>query len=157
MHNTSNISLDSTHGAAYPQATLLILATVSLALGLSVYVFAREVDSTRFLPAALHFGSSWLEQLRTFAANLPSFFHVYAFILFSAAIVHPGTQNLVVICITWFAIEIAFELFQTPQLIKPGSLRNVLGAGVYDPMDIFALILGMITAYLSVTIITRRR
>jgi len=155
-HRESNISFDSTYSAPYPQTALLVLASVSLMLGLSVYVFGREVDSTRFLPAVLHLGIPWLEQFRTFTANLPSLFHVYAFILYSAAIVHPGRRHLVLICIAWFSLELVFELLQL-FLFNPGPLSAVLGVGVYDPMDIFALILGTVAAYLSVSIIARRR
>lgn len=156
MPKMSYIPSSSMRRVAYSQVTLLIIATVCLALGLSLYVFGRPVDSTRFLPAALHIGVPWLDQLRPFFTNLPSLFHVYAFVLYSSAIVHPGTRNLILICITWFTIEITFELLQNPSLLKPGPLRDVLGEGVYDPMDILALILGTTAAYFSVRLITRR-
>jgi len=141
---------------ASPQVRLVVLASISLALGLVVYLVAREAGSTRFLPTALHIGLTDITPVQGFFGNLPSFFHVYAFILYSAAVVEPNRKNILLICITWLCIETILEILQSPSVLRNGMMRDVLGTGYYDPLDILSLTLGTIAAYISVQLITKR-
>ena len=136
------------------------LALTALTLGGLVYVLDRPAGSAQFIPQVIQFDSTAALQFGWIGANLPSFLHVYAFILLTMSVLRPTYRTLSVVCGGWLGIELLFEV--GPQL-APSALLETLDpltrfapAGVFDPMDVTALILGTLAAYLTVISMTRR-
>ncbi len=142
------------------ERSLLWLAGLSLALGVLVYALDRS-GTTYFLPSWLSrdAGPAVFGQL---GRHLPTFVHPFAFVLITVAVLRPPPRLLPAICMTWFAIEFAFELGQlasfgehiaaavpewfedTPLL---GATSNYFSRGTFDPLDVLAIGLGVVGAY----------
>lgn len=104
-----------------------LTGTAAFAVGVVVYL----TDRAPHHPALL-FGAAgqWL----------PSFIHVFAFSLFTAAASARRDAPNYGACVGWWAVNVAFECGQHP------SLHWV--RGTFDPADIAAATLGAISAAL---------
>jgi hypothetical protein len=102
---------------------------------------------------------------------LPTFVHVYAFILLTAILVTPARAYVIPICLLWFMIESLFELAQINVIAqwivkyiptwfnRIPFLENTSDyflAGTFDILDIFSIAAGTLAAYLTIVISTRR-
>ena len=146
-----------------PEIGLLWLAAMLLAAGVMVYALDRG-GAAYFLP-------TWLARetgpplFGLLGDHLPTFVHSLAFILITAAVLWPWPRLLPAICITWFAIECAFELGQLELLGRhvadsvPAWLHGVpvleaipdyFALGTFDPLDILSIALGAVIAYLGI-------
>lgn len=116
------------------------LGLAALSMGTLIYVFLRPE------------GSSYLNQYYSlyqplpyipFMNNLPSFFHIFAFSLFSISVL--GRKYAFHICLFWFVLNVAFELIQHPNLSQNIDFLGILRAyagGTFDYLDILASIMG---------------
>lgn len=151
-------------GLPQPSTVRVLLGMFLLTVGTGVYLLGRSwqhiaiadlVPLTR-VPSA------------TFGAlgdSLPSFAHVCAFALLTAALVDGGRRLNQLICLGWLLVNVAFELGQHPKFAAsvanavPGWFRHVpilnqtptyfLG-GTFDPLDLLFATLGALTAYLVI-------
>jgi hypothetical protein len=97
--------------------------------------------------------------------SLPSFAHVCAFALLTAALLDGGRRLNQAICLGWLSVDVAFELGQHPKLATsianavPAWFRHVpvldktpnyFLSGTFDPLDILMATLGALTAYLVI-------
>jgi hypothetical protein len=154
-------------------ARLVALGLLSLVLGLTVYLSDRPAASAYFLAAdpataALH-GRSF----GPLGQWLPAFLHVYAFILFTAAVVVPRGRGVAAVCTAWFAVDTLFECGQHPAIAPDlaaliprwfqgipvlENTANYFVRGVFDPIDILFIALGAIAACATIGIaVTHRR
>ena len=152
--------------AARPSKTeisLLWLAALSLGLGVLVYALDRS-GTAYFLPSWLgrDAGPAVFGQL---GRHLPTFVHPFAFVLITVAVLRPVPRLLPAVCVAWFAIDSAFEFGQlgpygeriaavvpawlegTPLL---GATSSYFSRGTFDPLDVLAIGLGVVGAYLVV-------
>ncbi len=96
--------------------------------------------------------------------SLPAFIHVFAFVLITAGIVSCGRRGWLIICLSWFLIDSAFEFGQkfsrwTVNFIPRSFesipiLENTKGfflRGTFDVYDLAAMAIGAITAYAVLT------
>jgi hypothetical protein len=96
---------------------------------------------------------------------LPAFAHVFAFILFTVAVLGNTRPALIVACAGWFVVDMAFELGQHPTIA--GWLSAHLSSGLenlriinhtvdyflygtFDPWDLVAISIGTLTTYLII-------
>jgi hypothetical protein len=143
---------------------LIALALAALLGGLFVYLLDRPAGSAYLIPAFLQLGRNGPGILGAAGSWLPSFLHVYAFILLTLAFVRPTRSSLLLICMGWLSIELVFELIQHPAFLEflaglpggwlariPGAmmLREYATGGVFDPLDLVALGFGAVAAYLT--------
>jgi hypothetical protein len=145
--------------AAGRSAVLVVIAGLSLAIGILVYLTDRH---------ALHF--AWLPSLRAPAPSslfgtmgqwLPSLVHPFAFSLLTAAALPSGPAPRYGACVAWGLVNVAFEIGQHPLVSAPLAqfLQSELGAmpaaqalaryfvhGTLDPGDIVAALAGAMAA-----------
>jgi hypothetical protein len=145
-------------------ATLAILAMVA---GLLVYAIDRPVPQTYLLPSVLAYSDSPRNIFGAAGASLPSFLHVFAFSLLTAAVVTLRTARAAAIVAgAWCGTDLLFEFGQHPALApvidaslpswfaSVPMLENVgpyLLRGSFDPVDLAATLAGAALAFLTIT------
>lgn len=157
-----------------PEALWVLAGAAALAIGVLMYALDRPREGVYFLglvhpavpPRVIL--PAWLDILSDHA---PSMIHVYAFSLFTAACLTPGARRAALACIAWFSVDVVFEYAQHP-LVSPrfaGAVPDRL-AGVpfleniaphfqtstFDPLDLVAIAIGAVAAYLTMARCTRR-
>ena len=93
----------------------LSIGLAVLLLGTLVYVLDRPAGQT-LITAAIGLPSFTLTAFGPTGDVLPAFAHVFAFILFTVALLGNTRPVLFVACAGWFVIDAAFELGQHPQI-----------------------------------------
>lgn len=147
----------------HPQsATLGLLAAIggfALVVGMLVYVADRDGARSALLPAiaAFHTGPYF----GLLGLWLPSFVHVFAFSLFSAALLAPQPRWEYGTCAFWLAVNAVFEIGQHAQVrgrladtllqgLGDGPVARVLAnyflRGTFDMGDLAAAALGAVMA-----------
>ena len=149
-------------GRYRPETSLLWLAGFLLLLGAIVYAVDRG-GNVYFLPDSLTHGEV-NPVLGSLAEHLPSLVHTLAFIAITTAVLWPWPRLLPVTCLSWLVIECAFELGQidaigdriaasTPAWVHGvpvlEEIPDFFAQGTYDPLDVLAIGLGAIVAYLG--------
>lgn len=146
----------------YPlhHARLLLIAFLSLMLGVMVYVTARSPATTAFLPTDFSMTLPWPPFVMAVAGNLPTFFHSLGFSLILVWLSGAGRIIAAGLCTGVFAVEALFEIGQHPLASKwlhnqlphwlPESISNYFLAGFFDPYDLVAAVAGAILALLLV-------
>jgi hypothetical protein len=114
---------------ASPVKPSRLVALGCLALGIGVLVYLTDRDPSR---AALIPAVAALSQSHLFGAVglwLPSFVHPFAFSLFTAAVQSPHRSPAYWACAMWWAINVAFELAQAPNVSAEAAdmLQRLLG------------------------------
>lgn len=110
-------------------ASLIAFAAVALALGVLVYLTGRPSGTVALLPwAGLHPG---LPLPRSVGGWLPSFAHVFAFALLTAATARPGIKPPYWACALWWTIDVGFEAAQAApwQASIAAAVRRCCGDG----------------------------
>lgn len=143
----------------------MLLAAMWLTVGLVVYLFDRPADQIYFVPDGLSFTTGAYHVFGSMSAHLPSFVHVVVFILISSALLAPWRFRIGSVCLLWFGIDSLFELGQHDAIanriadILPSWFRGVpflentasyFVTGTFDPLDLGAIALGSVTAFLMV-------
>jgi hypothetical protein len=140
-------------------ALFAVTGCLALAVGLLVYMADRNAGQAALFPAiaALHTGPIF----GVIGAWLPSFVHPFAFSLFTAAVLPRTASPAYGGCVAWWAVNIAFEAAQHPQVSGhvAASLQLVFGPtwltralsnyflrGTFDVGDIVAATAGALTA-----------
>lgn len=150
------------------EASLLALAALLLVVGVLVYAIDRG-GAVYFL-AGWTAGHGGAEIFGPFADHLPTFLHVLAMVLLTAAVLRPWPKLLPAIALGWFAVECLFELGQLSPLdariaaALPAWLDDVpvleASAGYFingtcDPFDVLSIGLGAAVAFWIVRTIER--
>ncbi len=135
------------------------LAMAALALGAEVYLADRPAGHAMLVPSAVAFGGlGWFGPL---GAWLPSFLHPFAFSLLTAAACPPRAAPAYGACAAWWAVNVAFEILQLPELATSfataieqvfghGALAQALAQyalrGTFDAGDLVAATAGALAA-----------
>ncbi|WP_455209743.1 hypothetical protein [Kaarinaea lacus] len=149
----------------------IILAGVALLFGVLVYLLDREPENIYFIPQWLAESVNGDPFIGTLGNYLPTFVHVYAFILLTMAIVFPVQQHrryLIPVCVFWFAVDCLFEIAQLDVIAlyiashEPTwfhgipfleNTANYFLASTFDVIDLVSIGLGALTAYYTIAII----
>lgn len=139
--------------------SLAAIGCLALALGLLVYLTERDIAGSALIPSV-----AALAGFQLFGALgpwLPSFVHPFAFSLFTAAALSPGSAWRYHACVFWCVVNLAFECGQYPLISAPlakvlqGSfgpsstarmVSNYFLRGTFDGGDIAAAVLGAVAA-----------
>lgn len=152
-----------------PRANKLqvLIGAAALLIGSLVYLIDRAPGETYFVYStgvniSLHNIVSGV--FGPLGHSLPAFIHVFAFVLITAGIVSCGRRGWLIICLSWFLIDSAFEFGQkfsrwTVNFIPRSFesipiLENTKGfflRGTFDVYDLAAMAIGAITAYAVLT------
>lgn len=153
------------------QSVLLIIAIGALAIGILVYVFDRQPEFVYFLPGWLSLNSMTGAFFGSIGNYLPTFIHVYAFILLTVVIAAPSISKLIPICLAWFTLDSLFEVAQLNSVAVwignhiPGwfdgipfldNTANYFLMGTFDALDLFSIVAGTLAAYLTIIFTSRR-
>jgi len=141
----------------------ILIGLSALLLGTLVYVVDRPPVQTyfvhkSFVNISLH---NTLPNLFGFIGySLPSFIHVFSFILITAGLLHCQKRGCIIICVCWSLVDCAFELGQefNSLLLKliPNwfegipfleNTENYFFYGTFDFIDLVAITIGTTIAY----------
>jgi hypothetical protein len=138
-----------------------------LTLGALFYYFFRSSEHTYFLNQLgiySHPKNIFPPIILTIGYILPSFIHVFAFILMTASLIAGQKKGYLIICLTWFAIDVSFEVSQgLDNILIPiipkwfshifllENMRDYLLYGSFDYLDLLSIAVGSVTAYLFLT------
>jgi len=163
---------DNTDGNSINRIQILTGATVLL-FGILVYLVDRPPDQTYFVYKSNVNISLYhiLPNLYGIIGNsLPSFAHVFSFILITAGLIASKKREFIIICLFWFLINLLFELGQkfSAMFIKfiPGwftsipfleNTRDYFIRGTFSFGDMAAIFIGTITAYFLLIKTSERR
>jgi hypothetical protein len=150
-----------------------LIGLTVLLLGTLVYVVDRPPYQTyfvynNFVNISLH---NTLPNLFGFIGNsLPSFVHVFSFILITAGLLHCQKRGCIFICSCWFLTDLLFELGQKFKALSLAMVpdwfseifflensKNYFLSGTFDLNDLTAIVLGTILAYFALSITIKRR
>lgn len=161
------------NGSVASSGGLVCAGLFALAAGASVYLIDRPPDSVLFVqssPVAVSFYTASANLFGAAGYFLPSFFHVFAFAMLTACFVTLTKRACFLICLFWLLLDSAFELGQGfPELavsLVPGffgklPLLDTAGPyfvnGTFDYLDLAAIALGAVTAWLTLTAVAGRR
>jgi hypothetical protein len=134
-----------------------------LLLGTFVYIIDRPPEQTYFVCYSVIDISLYNILPNLFGPignNLPAFIHVFAFTLITASLISCRKIDNLVVCLSWFVVDIGFELGQKYKSLAvkliPGwfsqipfleNTRNFFLRGTFDCVDIGFICLGTIMAY----------
>jgi hypothetical protein len=152
----------------YRSALLAMIGMLALMTGALVYLAGRPTGSAYFLPAWATLAQQAGGIFGTADGFLPSFTHVFAFTLLTAAVMRPRSlRGTAVVAGAWCATDVLFEIGQHPAIASTVSaalpvwfgglpmLDNVgpyFLHGTFDPADIAATVAGAAVAYLMLAL-----
>ena len=144
-----------------------------LLFGVLVYLVDRPPDQTYFVykpgvDISLH--KTFPNLFGMIGQSLPSFAHVFSFILITAGLIAYRKKGYIIICLFWFLIDSIFELGQKfdtmfikfipdwfasiPFLENTG---NYFVRGTFSFGDMAAITIGTIAAYFLLVMTSERR
>jgi hypothetical protein len=142
----------------------LLIGSCVLILGILLYYFFRSAEHTyflKFLSINHNRHKILLPAFVSFGNSLPTFIHVLAFSLMTAAFVARRRKGYAIVCLFWFAIDVLFELGQSfgDMIIPaiPSWFSNFLFLentgdyflhGRFDYLDLLSIALGSLAAYI---------
>ena len=151
----------------------ILIGITVLLLGTSIYLTDRPPDQTyfvykSFVNISLH---NTLPNLFGFIGNsLPSFGHVFCFILLTAGLLQCQKRGCIIVCASWFLIDFIFELGQKFKSLSSTMVpdwfsgipflensKNYFLSGTFDYNDLTAIAIGTILAYFVLSITNKRR
>lgn len=150
-----------------PPVLYVLIASVALALGLLVYLLDRRPEHVYFLSHGLVLAHGQHPLFGVVGNFLPTFVHVYAFILLTAAIAGSTRARVIGICAAWFVVASLFELAQLPAVAsvivaavpawfaRVPILDNTAAYflnGTFDVRDLLSIALGTVAAYFTVAL-----
>jgi hypothetical protein len=148
-----------------PSVLYVLIAIAALAFGLLVYLFDRRPEHVYFLSHGFVLAHAPHSLFGVVGNYLPTFVHVYAFILLTAAVA--GATRAIGICVAWFVVASLFELAQLPAVApviaasvpawfaRVPVLDNTAAYfldGTFDVLDLLSIALGTIAAYMTVAL-----
>jgi hypothetical protein len=150
----------------------ILLGAAGLLFGALIYLVDRSPDQTYFVYKSSIDISLYNILPNLFGPignNLPTFIHVFSFILITAGLISCQKRGYLIICTSWFLADYAFELGQKfnswPSKLIPDwfagipfleNTENYFLSGTFDYFDLTAITIGTIMAYF-VLLTTRKR
>ena len=150
----------------------VVLALGVLILGTAVYFLDRPWQQTIFVPGDLSLFHLTPAVFGFIGQSLPTFAHVFAFCLLTAALLAGGKKAAMTVCLGWFLVDVAFELGQhsalapalstlTPPWFAHLPILDQTASyfldGTFDPLDLLAIASGALAAYVVIQRSTRWR
>jgi hypothetical protein len=141
----------------------ITIGVAALSIGLIVYLYDRSPDSALILQV-IGVTSAFSAVSHLFgpiSGQLPAFIHVFAFALLTTGVLGCRTQGALVVCLFWLIVDVLFELGQVAEnqvfgnhsgtfdtIFGSGVLGNFFRFGTFDPLDLLAMALGAVTAFI---------
>ena len=140
----------------------VLIGVAVLLVGSLVYLIDRPPDQTYFIYRVANISLyNTLPNLFGHIGNsLPEFVHVLSFILITAGLISYQKRGYLIICLSWFLIDCAFELAQkyNTWFLKAipdwflgipflENTENYFIQGTFDFIDVVAIVFGTVMAY----------
>ncbi|MGA9031832.1 MAG: hypothetical protein WB402_04860 [Sulfuricaulis sp.] len=150
-----------------PFVLYAVIAAVALSVGLLVYLLGRQPEHVYFLFHGFSLAHGHHSLFGVPGNYLPSFVHVYAFILLTVAVAGFSKARLIGTCAAWFVVASLFEVAQHPAIspiiavavpawfARVPILDNTAAYflnGTFDPLDLLFIALGTIAAYVTIVL-----
>ncbi|MCK4588150.1 MAG: hypothetical protein KAU29_12435 [Gammaproteobacteria bacterium] len=154
-----------------PEVLQITAAIGALCIGVLVYVLDRQVEYIYFLPGWLSLESQIGGFFGSIGNYLPTFIHVYALILLTAAVAVPSITKLIPVCLAWFTLDSLFEVAQLNPIAQwignhtpiwfsgipfLDNTADYFLMGTFDVFDLLSIATGALVAYLTIVFSTRR-
>ena len=149
----------------------ILLGIIGLSVGTLVYLLDREPEHIYFIykhGIDLSLYNVLPNLFGPFGNSLPTFVHVFSFILITAGLIARSKRDYLVICLSWFVVDVLFEFgqkFKTWSVMMiPDwfsgipyleNSKNYFLYGSFDLNDIGSIILGAVLAYIVLLITTK--
>jgi hypothetical protein len=151
----------------------ILIGLTVLILGTLIYLTDRPPDQTYFLyksslNISLH--NTLPNLFGTIGNNLPSFIHVFSFILITAGIISSKKNGYIIVCAGWFLIDLIFELGQAYSSLVLKNIpdwfsdvpflensKTYFFQGTFDVIDLAAVLIGSLTGYLVLIVTMEKR
>jgi hypothetical protein len=151
----------------------ILIGLLGLVLGSLVYIVDRPPDQTYFVIKSginISLFNTFPNLFGPLSNSLPTFIHVFSFILITAGLMACQKRGYLTICLSWFCVDCGFEFGQkydafAAKLI-PSCFRGVpfleniqdyFLRGVFDFIDVSAIAMGSATAYFVLLAAMERR
>ena len=153
----------------------ILIGVAGLIVGSLIYLINRPSDQTYFVynsPINISLFNIIPNVFGFIGGSLPEFIHVFSFILITAGLIFCNKRGYLIICLSWFLVDSAFELGQKfntwPSRIIPDwftgipfleNTENYFLKGTFDFIDLAAIVFGTVIAYfvLLITNTDKRR
>ena len=151
----------------------LLIGVAALFVGSLVYLVDRLPDHTYFIYISglnISLYKIFPNIFGLVGNSLPSFIHVFSFILITAGFLFCQKRDCVIICLSWFLVDCAFEVGQGfhpwsseifpdwfEGILFLENSRDYFVRGTFDFIDLLAIALGTVTAYCVLLAISKRR
>ena len=151
----------------------ILIGLAGLLVGSLIYLVDRPPDQTYFVyssPINISLSNTIPNLFGVIGYSLPAFIHVFSFILITAGLILCQKRGYIIICLSWFLIDFAFELGQKystlPLKIVPNwfikipfleNSKNYFQKGTFDFIDLAATAFGALIAYLVILATSKRR
>ena len=147
---------------------LILIGIAALVFGAVIYFIDRRPDQIYFIYKSCIKNTFFNATSSTFGWmgwSLPSFIHVYAFILITIAVLDLSHRHSIVCCVAWLTTECLFEIAQVDRIsnlierYSPNWINgipyventvNYFVMGTFDLFDLLLLALGTVAAYLTI-------
>ena len=151
----------------------ILIGITVLLLGTSIYLTDRPPDQTYFVYKSfvnISFHNTLPNLFGLIGNSLPSFVHVFCFILLTAGLLQCQKRGCIIVCASWFLIDFIFELGQKFKSLSSTMVpdwfsgipflensKNYFLSGTFDYNDLTAITIGTILAYFVLSITNKRR
>jgi len=142
----------------------IIIGSVMLLVGTLVYIIDRPPEHTYFVfnnPVSISLFKTLPNLFGVIGNTLPSFVHVFAFILITAGMIACRKRGYLIICLSWLTLNVVFEFGQKfntffSSLVPAWfskfpfleNTANYFSRGTFDQADIASAMIGSALAYL---------
>jgi hypothetical protein len=143
----------------------ILIGAAGLLVGALVYLVDRPPDHAYFVYRSgidISLYRVFPNLFGPIGHSLPAFSHVFSFILITAGLIGCRKRGYLIICLSWFIVDCAFELGQKFKLsavrIIPDwfagvpflqNTENFFLSGTFDYFDLTAITIGAALAYFS--------
>ncbi len=151
----------------------ILIGVAGLVVGSLIYLVDRPPDQTYFLYSSsinISLHDTLPNLFGLIGNNLPAFIHVFSFILITAGLIYCQKRGYLIICLSWFFVDCAFELGQKfdvwSSMIIPDwfaelpfleNAENYFRKGTFDILDLVAIVFGTAIAYFILLTTSKRR
>jgi len=141
----------------------ILIGVLGLLIGTLVYLVDRPLDQTYFvyrIPFHISLFKTLPNLFGHIGKSLPSFIHVFSFILLTTGIISSRKKGFIIVCSGWFIIDCVFEIGQKFHSLALKTVpswfssipilentRNYFIHGTFDFNDLAAISVGTIAAY----------
>lgn len=152
---------------------IFLIGLATLLLGTLVYLVDRPPDQIYFVlksPINISLFKT-LPNLFGYIGNiLPSFIHVFSFILITASLISCRKNGYLFICLGWFLVDCAFEFGQKykslfskvfpewfESILFLENIDNYFRYGTFDYIDLTAITFGAVMAYFVLLVTNKNK